>query len=77
MYTKGIQPYFPQRGINVKDLQKGEFYSLFHKGKSNSIFTNWNPSEFSIEGNQVKYFHEMKCRDNVSKNGNLFIFPQM
>jgi hypothetical protein len=76
MYTKGIQLYFPQRRVKVKNLQKGEFYSLFHKRKSNSIFTNWNPSEFSIEGNQVKYFHERKCRDNVSKKGNLFIFPQ-
>jgi hypothetical protein len=76
MYTKGIQLYFPQRGIKVKKFPKGEFYSFFHIPKSNSIFTNWNPSEFSIEGNQVKYFHERKCGDNVFRKGNLIIFPQ-
>jgi hypothetical protein len=67
MYTKGNQSKkFPKRGI----------YSLFHKRKFNSIFPNWNPGEFSIKGNQVKYFHERKCGDNVFRKGNLFIFPQ-
>jgi hypothetical protein len=67
MYTKGIQLYFPQRGIKVKNLQKGEFYSFFHKGKSNLI---------SQIGIQVNFPHK-GTKLNISMKGNLGImFPK-